>query len=290
MLDKEGIKKYVVLYKEILSKRQIVVTDKDLDNIYHLILLTFDLDDLYDSLVDGAFPSENRSLDSLSAVGVSLPCLTAEATQTEPLRERSDELEKIEQKMISLMPDRQPIALNSIALVFTAMEEEAHTDLSESLTRYLSVCGKSIGAQLITGYLASKNQIELDIWLSPPIVKFSNEINDIIRLANDYLDITVDIKRVSEEVSQVKAINFFRSKFEFKVYLYYGYVSHKIRYYIYAIGFRCLNIFSQRQDYLVAIECIESVLDFGVKAYIADKKSFRSPEKSRTIDELPPLN
>jgi hypothetical protein len=26
------------------------------------------------------------------------------------------------------------------------------------------------------------------------------------------------------------------------------------------------------------IECIESVLDFAVKAYIADKKSFRSPE------------
>jgi hypothetical protein len=73
-------------------------------------------------------------------------------------------------------------------------------------------------------------------------------------------------------------MNFFRCKFEFKAYLYYKYIFHKIRYYVYAIGFRCLNIFSQRQDYLVAIECIESVLDFGVKAYIADKKSFREPE------------
>jgi hypothetical protein len=271
MLDKEGIKKYVILYKDILSKRQIVVTDKDLDNIYHLILLTFDLDDLYDSLVGGAFPPENRSLDSLSAAEV-------EATQIETLCKRSDELEKIEQKMISLMPDRQPIALNSIALVFAAMDAEAHADLSESLARYLSICGKSIGAQLITGYLASKNRVALNIWLSPPIVKLNDDIDDIIRLANDYLDITVDVKRVSTEVSQIKSTNFFRSKFEFKAYLYYRYVSHKIRYYLYTIGFRCLNIFSQRQDYLVAIECIESVLDFGVKAYIADKKSFRSPE------------
>lgn len=180
--------------------------------------------------------------------------------------------------MILLMPDRQPIALNSIELVFAAMDEEAHADLSESLARYLSVCGKSIGAQLITGYLASKNQVGLNIWLSQPIVKLNDEINDIIRLANDYLDVTVDVKRISKEVAQIKAINFFRSKFEFKAYLYYRYVCHKIRYYVYAIGLRCLNIFSQRQDYLMAIECIESVLDFGVKAYIADKKSFRGSE------------
>ncbi len=142
----------------------------------------------------------------------------------------------------------------------------------------MSVCDKSIGAQLVTGYLASKNQVELSIWLSQPIVQLNNEIDDIIRLANDYLDITVDVKRTSKEVAQIKAMNFFGSKFKFKIYLYYRYVFHKIRYYVYAIGFKYLNIFSQRQDYLVAIECIESVLDFGVKAYMADKKSFRGSE------------
>ena len=111
---------------------------------------------------------------------------------------------KIKQAMISLMPERHPIALNSIDLVFEAMEEEAHSDLSGSLNRYLSVCGKSIGAQLIAGYLASKNQIKLKIWLSKIIVKFNDDVNDIIRLANDYLDVTVDAKRISEEVSQLK--------------------------------------------------------------------------------------
>jgi hypothetical protein len=64
-----------------------------------------------------------------------------------------------------------PIALDSIELIFEAIDEEAHADLSESLTRYLSVCGKSTGAQLVAGYLASKNRIELNIWLSDPIVK-----------------------------------------------------------------------------------------------------------------------
>jgi hypothetical protein len=246
MLDKEGIKKYVSLYRYILGKHQVFVTDRDLDNIYNLILLTFDLDDLYDSI--------DNSSDIV-------------------------ELEKIKHKMISLMPDRQPIALHSIELVFTAMDEEVHTDLSGSLARYLSVCGKSIGAQLVNGYLASKNGIELNIWLSEPLVKFNNEINDLIRLANDYLDVTVDINRMAEEVSQIKAMNFFRSKFEFKAYLYIRYILHKISYYLYSIGLRYLNISSQRKDYLVAIECSESVLDFAVKAYIADKKSFREPER-----------
>jgi hypothetical protein len=246
MLDKEGIKKYVGLYRDILSKHQIVVTDRDLDNIYNLILLTFDLDDLYDSI--------DRSGNLV-------------------------ELEKIKQEMISLMPDRQPIALHSIELVFKAMDEEVHTDLSGSLARYLSVCGNSIGAQLVTGYLASKNEIELNIWLSDPLVKFNNEINDIIRLANDYLDITVDVNRMAEEVFQIKAMNFFRSKFEFKAYLYYRYIFHKIRYYLYSIGLRYLSISSHRKDYLVTIECSESVLDFAVKAYVTDKKSFRELER-----------
>ncbi len=269
MLDREGIKKYVILYKDILSKRRIVVTNEDLDNIYHLILLTFDLDDLYDSI--------DLSCDSLSAEADAACWRSFSPRQTATLRQRANS-EKIRQAMISLMPDCQPIALNSIDLVFAAMEEESHADLSASLARYLSVCGKSIGARLITGYLASKNQVGLNIWLSQPIVKLNNDIDDIIRLANDYLDITVDVKRISEEVAQIKAMNFFRCKFEFKAYLYYRYLFHKIRYYVYSIWFGCVNIFSQHQDYLVAIECIESVLDFGVKAYLADKKSFRSPE------------
>jgi hypothetical protein len=246
MLDKDGIRNYVDLYKNILSEHQIIVTDLDLNNIYNLILLTFDLDDLYDSL--------DRAPDCI-------------------------ELEKIKQKMISLMPDRHPIALNSIELVFAAMEEEAHADLSESLNRYLSVCGKSIGAQLVTGYLASKNQIGLDLWLSHPIVQFNDEINDLVRLANDYLDVTVDAKRVSEEVPQIKAMNFFRCRLQFKSDLYRRYIFHKIRYYLYLVGFKYLHISSHRQDYLVATNCIESVLDFAVKAYITDKRSFREPDR-----------
>jgi hypothetical protein len=46
MLDKEGIKTYVMLYDHILRDHQLVVTDEDLQNIYQLILLTFELDDL----------------------------------------------------------------------------------------------------------------------------------------------------------------------------------------------------------------------------------------------------
>jgi hypothetical protein len=246
MLDKEGIKKYVNLYKNILGEHQIIVTDEDLNNIYNLILLTFDLDDLYDSFDRAPAPIE---------------------------------LDKIKQQMILLMPDRHPIALNSIELVFAAMDEEAHADLSTSLERYLSVGGKSIGAQLVTGYLASKSQIAMDIWLSDSIVQFNDEVNNLVRMANDYLDITVDKKRVVEEVPQIKAMNFFRCKLQFKADLYRRYILHRIRYYLYLADFKYLHVSSQDRDYLVAIDCIESVLDFAVKAYITDKRSFREPER-----------
>jgi hypothetical protein len=271
MLDKEGIKKYVMLYDQILRDHQIIVTDKDLQNIYQLILLTFDLDDLYDSI--------EYSPDALSVLATANPQIKVEhifPRRIEKLPERI-KIEKIKQAMISLMPAHNLIALNSIDLVFEAMEEEAHTDLSGSLHRYLSVCGKSIGAQLITGYLASKNQIELNIWLSDIIVKFNDDINDLIRLANDYLDTTVDVNRRSTEVPQLKAMKFFESKFEFKAYLSVRYVLHKIRYYLYSIYFKYLNSSPDQQDYSITINCIESVLDFAAKAYIDDKKSFRAP-------------
>ncbi len=144
MLDKEGIKNYVRLYRNILSKHQIVISDEDLNNIYKLIVLTFELDDLYDSV--------NRIPDKV-------------------------ELEEIRKGMIALMPNSHPIALTSIELVFKAMDDEAHSDLSKSLNSYLNVCSKSIGAQLVAGYLASKNCIELNIWLSSTIAKFNDEIN-----------------------------------------------------------------------------------------------------------------
>jgi hypothetical protein len=178
--------------------------------------------------------------------------------------------------MISFMPNNHPIALNAVELVFKSMSDEANTDLSKSLAQYLSVCGKSIGGQLIVGYLASKKNIDLTVWFSQRMIKFNDEINDLIRLANDYLDITVDRKRMSEEVTQIKAINFFHYKFIFKSYLYYRYILHKICYYFYLIKFKYLNISAQGRDYWEAINCAESVLDLAFIAYILDRKSGRN--------------
>ena len=81
------------------------------------------------------------------------------------------------------------------------------------------------------------------------------------------------MSRILAEVPQLKSIKFFHSKFEFKAYLSARYILHKIRYYFYSIYFKCLD----RKNYSIAINCIESVLEFAVKAYINDKKSFREP-------------
>jgi hypothetical protein len=68
-------------------------------------------------------------------------------------------------------------------------------------------------------------------------------------------------------------------KLQFKADLYRRYILHKIRYYLYLVGFKYLQISSPHQYYLLAIDCIESVLDFAVKAYLIDRRSFREPDR-----------
>ena len=93
----------------------------------------------------------------------------------------------------------------------------------------------------ISGYLASTISLDLNVWFSDIMVEFNYEINSIVRLANDYLDVTADEKRTLEEIPQIKAINFFTSRSQFKIYLLFRYVIHKIRYYAYLIRFKYLK-------------------------------------------------
>ncbi|HHP7243781.1 MAG TPA: terpene synthase family protein [Elainellaceae cyanobacterium] len=207
-------------------------------------MLTFELDDLYD-------------------LGTNLPA--------------PSQLTQIKTAMISQIPNSHEIGIKAINRLFQAMYNEATSDLSQSLDQYLSICRNSIGAQLISAYLASKENIDADIWFSNFIVQLNNDMSDIIRLANDYLDITIDRSRVDEETTQLKSAYFFRSRLEFKNHLYCKLIGHKLRYCAYLIRFEYLNYSASKHDYLKAIHCGESVLDLAIKAYIADKRSGRSP-------------
>lgn len=82
-MNREIILNYVKLYKHILKRHQIFLDEQDLDNIYRLILLVFELDDLYDC-IEQYPPSQNRLGDIKTA-------------------------------MIFLMPDHNPIGLQAIA-------------------------------------------------------------------------------------------------------------------------------------------------------------------------------
>jgi hypothetical protein len=239
-MNKDSVLGYVKLYQRILDKYQIKLSEEDLRNIYNLIELVFELDDLYD-LVGRSF--------------------------------NYHELAKIKTTMIALMPNNNPIGLSAIEVLFQAMKDESSLKLNESLTQYLAVCSKSIGAVIITGYLASKLGLEPSIWFSKIIVKFNNEIDSLIRLANDYLDLTQDRQRNLQELPQIKAIDFFYSKSQFKRYLFSRYIIHKISYLIYLIRFKYLKLSPCWKDYWQAISCSESVLDWAFKVYIIDRNS-----------------
>ena len=242
-MNKDSILGYVKLYRNILDKHQIFLDEQDLSNIYRLILLVFQLDDLYD-LAGQYLPSPYQ-------------------------------LAAIKTAMISLMPHNHPFGLKAIALLFQAMKDESlfKANQPQNLERYLQVCSQSIGASIITAYLVSKIKIEPSIWHSDILVPFNNEINTLIRLANDYLDTNANINRNLKEIPQIKAIHFFDNKSQFKRYFLCRYVYHKLCYYFYQIKFKDLKLSTNWKDYSLAIACSESVLDWAVKVYIIDRNS-----------------
>ena len=240
-MNKHSILSYIKLYKDILDKHQIFLSDRDLSNIYQLILLVFELDDLYD-VVAQCPPSYHQ-------------------------------LANIKMAMISLMPNHHPLGLQAITVVFKAMKDESLLKANQSLNHYLKVCSQSIGAPIIMAYLASQINVAQSIWYSDTIIKFNHEITVLIRLANDYLDTDVDLKRSINENQQTKAIDFFGSKTQLKIYLLCRYVVHKLHYYFYLTKFKYLNLPFDWKDYLQAISCSESVLDWAFKVYVIDRNS-----------------
>ncbi len=244
-MNKDSILGYVQLYKSILDKHQIFLSEKDLSNIYQLILLVFKLDDLYD------------------------------VVHQYPANHHKHKLANIKTAMMSLMPNNHPLGLQAIALVFKAMKDESLLKANQSLNlnQYLKVCSQTIGASIITAYLVSKINVNPSICYSDIIVKFNQEINALIRLANDYLDTDIDLERSLKETPQIKAIYFFRSKSRLKRYLFCRYIVHKLHYYFDLIRFKYLKLSSDWKDYLQAIACSESVLDWAFKVYVIDRNS-----------------
>lgn len=242
-MNKEIILRYVKLYQNILGKYQIILSEQDLKNIYQLILLVFKLDNLYDLAEE--YPPNQHKLASIKTA------------------------------MISLMPDGNPLGLQAIETVLEAMEKESllKVNYSLNLDRYLQVASQSIGAPIIMAYLASKLNLKQNIWYSSIIGNFNNQINSLIRLANDYLDTDIDIQRSFLENSQVKAIDFYQNKFQLKWHLMFKYFIHKLHYYFYLIGFGYLRLSSNWKSYRSAIACSESVLDWAFKVYVIDRNS-----------------
>ncbi|MBE9047536.1 hypothetical protein IQ255_24560 [Pleurocapsales cyanobacterium LEGE 10410] len=246
-MDQKIILNYVKLYQHLLERHQILLDDQDLNNIYHLILLVFKLDDLYDR---------------------------PELNPPSPAK-----LAKIKTAMTSLMPDYNSLGLQAIDSVFRGMQDESRLigNRCLSLEHYLKVSSQSIGASIIMTYLVSKIKLDPRIWYSDIIVKFNYQINVLIRLANDYLDIVApDRSRSVGEIPQVKASSFFASKSHFTRFLLYRYIVHKLRYCFYQVKYRYLRqskLSPHAEEYWQAIACSESVLDWAVQVYLIDRNS-----------------
>lgn len=241
-MDRKSIYNYVKLYKQILNRHQILLDQRDLTNIYHLTLLVFQLDDLYDCIEQ--YPPSKKKLADIKTA------------------------------MIALMPNDNLIGIQAIASVFQGMQDESLLKAKNlTLRQYLKVTSKSIGASIIATYLVSKLQLQQNIWYANFLVTYNREVNILIRLANDLLDEDIDRQRSKEEIWQLKAIYFFPNKSALKRYLFFRYVIHKLRYYFYLAKYKYLRLSANSQDYWQAIACSESVLDWAFRVYVRDRNS-----------------
>ena len=235
------IHNYVQAYGNTLKAFNLAVSEQDQNKIYRLIILLGKLDDLYDQKVQKFF------------------------------RER--ELQKIRAEMTILIPGTS-LKQKTLDSLFKSMRDEANNQQHSSLEQYLENSSITIGIPLIACYLASIFQLSPEIWFSRLVNSFDYEIGSIVRLANDYLDLSTSRNRSLAEVSQENPLLFFPNKLSFKFFIAYKYILHKLRYYIHIIKLKYLPI-AQRQDYLKAINCYESVLALGFKVYFLEREACR---------------
>ncbi len=240
-INKCKIHNYVQAYGNTLKALNIPVSEQDQYNIYRLIILLGELDDLYDQKVHNFW------------------------------RER--ELQKLRAEMSVLIPETS-LKQKTIDSLFESMRNEANNQKHSSLGQYLENSSITSGIHLIACYLASIFQLSPEIWFSRQVNTFGSEIGSIVRLANDYLDLSTSQNRLLAEASQENPLPFFPNKFCLKFFIAYKYILHKLRYYIYLMKLKYLPL-AQRQDYLKAINCYESVLELGFKAYFVDREACR---------------
>ncbi len=235
------IHNYIQAYGNTLKALNLKISAQDQHNIYRLILLLGELDDLYDHKVHHCLRTRN--------------------------------VQKIREEMTALIPESS-LKHKTLDSLFESMVKEANNQQHSSLRQYLENSSITVGIPLIACYLGSIFQLPPEIWFSRLVNSFAYEIGSIVRLANDYLDVSTSRNRLLAEVSQSNPFLFFQNKLSFQLFIVYKYILHKLRYHFYTVRLKYLPI-ERRQDYLKAIKCYESVLELGFKAYFVEREACR---------------
>lgn len=240
MPNQVQISHYINYYQQILEQLKLSVSLKQLKVLLPLVNLIFEVDSLYD-VKEKAF---SRS-----------------------------KIEALREKMSILLSESSPLTQPAIEHFFQAMEEESHEAQLLSLTEYLQISRYSIGAELLSNYIAYILNISPSIWFSKKITSFREEIYTLIRLANDYLDVKGEQIRKKKEKEQVKATQFFSNLLFFRGYFLARYIFHKLDYYFCRIRSKLSSNFQKENWELKAIICAESILILAYKVYVIDQNS-----------------
>jgi hypothetical protein len=225
------------IYRSILDRHGLVLDTNDYRRLQELIALIFEIDIRYQRAE--CFPDRVA-------------------------------IANLKETMRSLFPHCPAIYQPAIERFFAAKERETNPSIGTSVERYLHISSDSVGSHLLTSQIACFLQITPEIWLSPTLTMLNGEINRLIRLANDYPDVTIDRSPL-----RIKASQFFADSLTYKRYFLARYYQHQFRYW-------CTRLYWQYRrdgnDYTRAIHCAESLLQWADPLSVINRASGQNCE------------
>jgi hypothetical protein len=227
------------IYRSILDRHGLVLDTNDYRQLQELIALIFEIDIRYQRAE--CFPDRVA-------------------------------IANLKETMRSIFPDCPAIYQPAIERFFTAKERETNPSIRTSLERYLHISGDSVGSHLLASQIACFLQIPPEIWLSPTLAILNGEIHRLIRLANDYPDVTL-----AQSPLRIKASQFFADALTYKRYFFARYYQHQFRYWFTRLYWQYRR---NGNDYTRAIHCAQSLLQW------ADPLSVINTAPSQNCEEV----
>jgi hypothetical protein len=138
----------------------------------------------------------------------------------------------------------------------------------KNLFQYLDCSSRTLGTVLIYDYVTRELVDDREVVHGKLARKLQTLVDSFLRLANDYIDISTEVNRITNEKSQIKSYTFIKSKHLYEVILLLYYMAIKFIF--------CMKpLISYNKKLFVYCNVVQSVFEFGIDMFYLRRDSGR---------------